>query len=77
MLGFVQDQQYDRKQRHVPRHHGTMVASAFATWSIDPMTRITWLGVGVHPARQRRAIGTSMFDRMEALARDADAGVVR
>lgn len=77
MLAYAQDQQYHRKQWHVARQNGTMVAIAFATWSIDPTTRVTWLGVTVHPAWRRQGIATAMFDRMEALARDAGRPVVQ
>ncbi|HEV2067519.1 MAG TPA: GNAT family N-acetyltransferase [Thermomicrobiales bacterium] len=77
MLAIAQDQQYERKHWHVARQNGTMVASAFAGWSIDPTTRVTWLGVGVHPAWRRQGIGTAMCDRMEALARDAGRPVVQ
>ena len=77
MLAFGQDQQYDRKQWHVARQNGTMVGISFAVWSIDPTTRVTWLGVGVHPAWRRQGIGTAMFDRMETLAREAGKPVVQ
>jgi len=77
MLVYMQDQRYERKQWHVARQHGTMVAIAFATWSIDPTTRVTWLHIAVHPAWRRQGIGTAMCDRLEALARDAGRPVVQ
>lgn len=77
MLDHMQDQQYERKDWHVARHNGQLVASAGASWSIDPATRVTWLDVAVHPAWRRQGIGSAMFDRMESLARDAGRPVVQ
>jgi GNAT superfamily N-acetyltransferase len=77
MLAHMQDQQYERKHWHVARHNGQMVAFAITTWSIDPATRVTWLDVAVHPAWRGQGIGTAMFDRMEALSREAGRPVVQ
>ncbi len=73
----MQEQQYERKQWYVARQNRKIVAFAISTWSIDPATRVTWLDVAVHPAFRRQGIGTALFDRMEALARDAGRPVVQ
>jgi GNAT superfamily N-acetyltransferase len=77
MLDYLQDQQYKRKLWHVARLNGQMVAFAITSWSVDPATQVTWLNIAVQPAWRRQGIGTAMFDRMEALARDAGRPVVQ
>lgn len=77
MLAYLHEQQFERKQWHVARQHGTMVAYATTSWSTDSATRVTWLDIGVLPAKRGQGIGTAVFDRMEARARDAGRPVVQ
>lgn len=77
MLAYMQNQQYERKHWYVALHNGHMVAFAITRWSIDPATRVTWLAAAVQSDWRGQGIGTDMFGRVEALAREDGRPVIQ